>query len=141
MVRDVIVVRPDTTLSDAWSVMQRERIRHLPVVDDGALLGMLSDRDVLIRASLDDRNAMTIDDGMMVRDAMTPAPFVCGVSTPVAEIADIMIEQKIDALPVVSHAGRLLGLVTSTDLLRGLLATAWPWSSRTRAAGTGSSAR
>ncbi len=54
MTRDVIVVPPELTLDAAWRIMTRERIRHLPVVRAGALIGMLSDRDVLVHAKTGD---------------------------------------------------------------------------------------
>ncbi len=117
MTRDVFVVPPETSLADAWSLMQRERIRHLPVVRGSELLGILSDRDILVRASLNADGAVVVERETLVGEAMTAAPFVCGVSTTVDEIVQLMTEKKIDAMPVVSATDRLIGLVTSTDLL------------------------
>jgi len=118
MTREVIVVSPEMSLADAWSTMQREHIRHLPVLRAGALVGMLSDRDVLVRASIDRAGRITVDAKDVVGVAMTPAPFVCGATTPVDEIVGVMIDKKIDAVPVVSQSNHLLGLVTTTDLLQ-----------------------
>jgi acetoin utilization protein AcuB len=116
MTRDVIVVPPEMSLADAWSTMQRERIRHLPVIHEGVLVGILSDRDVLVRATLEGTKVI-VDTRELVGAAMTPAPFVCGLMTPVDEIVEVMTKEKVDAVPVVSQADHLLGLVTSTDLL------------------------
>jgi acetoin utilization protein AcuB len=95
--------------------MQHETIRHLPVVRAGTLLGILSDRDLLLRA---ERTAQgdVIFPKLSAVDAMTPSPITCAPNTEVSEVARTLIDRKIDALPVVS-AGKLLGLVTSTDLL------------------------
>jgi acetoin utilization protein AcuB len=109
MTREVIVVPPELPLASANRLMERRRIRHLPVVQGGALLGILSDRDVLRHADAIDR--------MTCAEAMTPAPITCAPATSVSRVAETMIEHKIDALPVVSEVGRLVGLVTSTDLL------------------------
>ena len=117
MTREVIVVQPELTLVDAWSIMKRERVRHLPVVRAGKLLGILSDRDVLLRATARDEGEPTLPADLIVGLAMTPAPFVCGVSTSVDEIVRVMVEKKIDSMPVVSDDDRLVGLVTTTDLI------------------------
>jgi CBS domain-containing protein len=124
MTREVIVVPPELALADAWAIMKRERIRHLPVGGGGELLGIVSDRDVLLRASMrDEGGEATIDPRLLVASAMTPAPYVCGPTTPVEELVRVMTEKKIDAVPVVSSSDRLVGLVTSTDLLLLLLSS------------------
>ncbi len=117
MVRDVIVVPPELTLAGAWRVMSREHIRHLPVVRAGALIGMLSDRDILTRAALGKDGALHVPPHVVVGEAMTPTPLqTCEPSTDVSVIARTMLEKKIDAMPVTKGL-RLVGLVTSTDLL------------------------
>lgn len=121
MTRDVIVAPPELTLANAWRVMQREHVRHLPVVRAGALIGMLSDRDVLARGTLGADGSVHVAPHLIVGEAMTPTPLVtCEASTDVAELARTMTEKKIDAIPVV-HGLRLVGLVTTTDLLSLLL--------------------
>ena len=121
MTRDVIVVPPELTLANAWRVMTRERIRHLPVVRAGALIGMLSDRDVLARGTMGKDGILDVAPHDIVGEAMTPTPLVtCDASTNVSELARRMTEEKIDAIPVVNGL-RLVGLVTSTDLLTLLL--------------------
>jgi CBS domain-containing protein len=118
MTRDVVCVPPELPLARAWALMQDMRVRHLPVVQHGALVGMLSDRDVLLRAVADERGHAIVDDGV-VGAAMTMQPRTCHPSTSVSLIAQTMIDDKIDALPVVSELDRkkVIGLVTSTDLL------------------------
>jgi CBS domain-containing protein len=118
MTRDVVCVPPELPLARAWSLMKEMRVRHLPVVQHGALVGLLSDRDVLLRAVADSRGHALVDDGV-VGEAMTMDVRTCHTSTSVSLIAQTMIDHKIDALPVVSEADRnkIIGLVTSTDLL------------------------
>ncbi len=121
MTRDVLVIPPELGLDAAHRIMKRRRIRHLPVVRGGELLGILSDRDVLLRAR-------QTDDGMLVVPttavalAMTTEVVTCEPTTEVSTLVQVMTERKIDAVPVISGSGRLVGLVTSTDLLLLLLA-------------------
>jgi acetoin utilization protein AcuB len=118
MTRDVVCVPPELPLRDAWSLMQERRIRHLPVVQNGALVGLLSDRDILLRAIPDARGVPTVEQGV-VGEAMTFEPRTCHAATSISQLAQTMIDHKIDALPVVTEADgrKLVGLVTSTDLL------------------------
>ena len=121
MTRDVIVVPPELTLQSAWRVMTREHVRHLPVVRAGALIGMISDRDILTRATIDKEGVIHLEPHLIVGEAMTATPLdTCETSTSVAELARRMMKEKIDAIPVVKGL-RLVGLVTSTDLLGVLL--------------------
>ncbi len=119
--RDVVVVAPHVSLRDAWALMRREHVRHLPVVRAGALVGMLSDRDVLIHASEDKEGVPHLRNSLTVADAMTPTPVeTCESITDISDIARLMVTKKIDAIPVVRGL-HLIGLVTSTDLLHLLI--------------------
>jgi acetoin utilization protein AcuB len=117
MTRKVTVVPPELALSAAWHVMTRDRIRHLPVVRAGALIGMLSDRDVLMRGTLDKNGVFHPPSEVIVGEAMAVTPLVtCEDTTDVADLVRMMTEGKIDAVPVVRGL-HLVGLVTSTDLM------------------------
>jgi CBS domain-containing protein len=121
MTREVIVVPPELTLDAAWKIMKRRHIRHLPVVRAGALIGILSDRDVLSRGTLLKDGTVHVAPTIVVGEAMTPTPVqTCETTTDVSELARTMIEEKIDAIPVVRGL-RLVGLVTSTDLISLLI--------------------
>jgi acetoin utilization protein AcuB len=115
MTRDVIVVPHTFSVANAWKLLQERKIRHLPIVDNGRLVGIISVRDLL-------RLAHTTPTGELafvnreLGDIMTLDPITCTPEASVAEVARIMTEKKIDALPVVS-GDRVGGLVTSTDLL------------------------
>lgn len=120
MTRDVIVVPPELSLGAAWAVMRRENVHHLPVVRGGELLGMLSDRDVLRRATPGKGEELIVP-STTVGEAMTPAPIVCEADVSLGHLVRLMAERRIDAVPIVTHSKRLLGLVTSTDLLFSLV--------------------
>jgi acetoin utilization protein AcuB len=112
MTREIVVVAPEVSLKAATRMMKRLHVRHLPVVSAGRLLGILSDRDLLERREAD----VSITCG----EAMTPAPITCSPDTSVSRVAALMLEHKIDSVPVV-EGGQLVGLVTSSDLLELLV--------------------
>jgi CBS domain-containing protein len=122
MTRDVIVVPPELALVTAWHLMNVEGIRHLPVVRAGALIGMLSDRDVLARGKLQSDGTLHVATDILVGAAMTPLPLeTCDETDDVADLVRRILTRKVDAIPVVRGL-RLIGLVTTTDLLELLLA-------------------
>ena len=114
MTREVIYVGPHQPLSMAYRSMVLWKVRHMPVVERGKLVGILSDRDVLIHATRKTDEifvpAMTVD------DAMTASPITLAPDGTVSRAAELMLEYKIDALPIVSGE-KHVGLVTSSDLL------------------------
>jgi acetoin utilization protein AcuB len=133
MTRDVVVVSPTVTVGGAARMMERLSVRHLPVIEAGRLVGILSDRDVLEHRSAG-RTEVTCG------EAMTPAPVTCSSGTSIGRVAELMLEHKIDSVPVVSPSGTLVGLVTSSDLLSLLVerdgVQALPFDFRLRIAGS-----
>ncbi len=100
-------------LGNAHQLMTRNHIRHLPVVSDGALVGMLSERDIFAaraRAEEDDWSKLS------VRDAMQRPVLTCHPEESLTQAAARLASAKIGALPVV-ELGKLIGLVTVTDVL------------------------
>lgn len=123
MRREVVTLRADDRLDLADDIMRLGRVRHMPVLDGERLVGILSNRD-LLAASL--TKALTFEPAhrrafmraVDVRETMTKDVVTVGPDMPLAEAARIMIERQIGCLPVVKGEGRLLGLLTETDLLR-----------------------
>jgi CBS domain-containing protein len=121
MTRQVIVVPPELALATAWHLMTVENIRHLPVVRSNTLIGMLSDRDVLARGKLLADGTLHIATDILVGAAMTPLPLeTCDATDDITELVRRMLAKRIDAIPVVRGV-RLIGLVTTTDLLELLI--------------------
>lgn len=127
LVRDVMqstvtTITTKTTLPEAVRLLRERGIRHLPVVEDGELVGIVSDRD-LKRAMASDATTLAgsalaaVLDALAVRDIMTRAVIVAGPDFPVEEAAGMMVRKKISALPVM-EGGRLVGIVTETDILQ-----------------------
>ena len=114
MMTDLVTVRPHQTAREAYRLMRDHRFRHLPVVEAGQLLGILSDRDlrpVLLSPTL----ARARVRELMSEDLTTVSP-----ATPVEEAASLLVVKRIGCLPVVAD-GRLVGIVTETDLLAVLV--------------------
>jgi acetoin utilization protein AcuB len=121
MTRDVITVAPHEKITDAFELMQRRGIRHLPVIEDGELKGLVTDRDIrlaLIPSPLstpEDRmyhlGALERVDEIMTTDLITVAP-----ATTIEEAAKLMAKYKIGAVPVVGRE-KLVGILTETDIL------------------------
>jgi acetoin utilization protein AcuB len=121
MTRDVIYVPPEVSLRHAWGILQRWRIRHLPVVSKGTLVGIISDRDALLYARRESDGSISVPETPLAA-VMTRELVTCARTTSIHEVARMMIENKIDSLLVVDPPETLVGLVTSTDLLALLVA-------------------
>lgn len=125
-VSDVMMPAPvsfdaEERLLDAVAAMVSRNIRHIPVVDDGRVVGMLSDRDV--RAAIGEPlDALRDDEGELawqtIRPVMTPDPLTVELDTPLGEAASLMLDNGIGAVPVVDGDDMLAGILSYSDLLR-----------------------
>jgi CBS domain-containing protein len=121
MVKEVATLDVNDELSLANDIMRLGRIRHLPVVDGGRLVGIISERDLFKRslaqalgyASEDTRDLMKT---LKIKDVMVTGVITIPPETELCEATKIMVEEKIGCLPVVQD-NRLVGLVTETDIL------------------------
>ena len=125
MSKPVISVPPDMPILDALKLMQRERIRRVPVVKGGSMVGIISDKDIL-NAGPSDATSLSVWEmnylmsKIMVRDIMTRDVMTVRADTPIEEAARIMADNKIGGLPVLDNE-RVVGLITETDLFKILL--------------------
>lgn len=125
MSRPVITIPPDMPIVDAMNLMRRERIRRTPVIKDGRLVGIVSDKD-LLNASPSPATTMSVWEmnflltKIRVEDVMTREVQVVSEDTPIEEAARIMADQKIGGLPVM-RGSRVVGIITETDLFKALL--------------------
>jgi acetoin utilization protein AcuB len=128
MTRQVVVIRPDTPILEARSLMDAHRIRHLPVVDaDDRLVGIVSDRDIrsampsLVLGDSEGAEARKRLEAVTAGEIMTRNP---DTVTPVHTIQDALLlitEKKVGAFPVVDEAGRLKGILSVRDLVRAFI--------------------
>jgi acetoin utilization protein AcuB len=113
-------IEPDANLTEARLRMMELTARHLPVVERGRLVGLISDRDVALCESLLAAPNDVI--GPMVRDAMTTDVFTCGPDAHVHAVAHEMAERRIGSAVIVdpSHPTKVMGVFTTTDALTAL---------------------
>jgi CBS domain-containing protein len=131
MTTDIEMIDDSVSCHEAATRMLRAKVRHLPVVDPaGALAGILTDRDLrhglLAPAMFGERRPTTLEDVLKsarVGDVMSTPVVTVAPGEDLATAARIMREHKIGSLPVVAN-GRVVGIVTETDLLRQLISEA-----------------
>jgi len=112
MTRKVLTIGPETSCDEARRLMEQHRIRHLPVVAEGRLVGMVSDRDV--------RSAAAQTRGTLAEKIMTGDPVTITPETRVEHAARLMLDGRFGSLPV-TDGQTLIGIVTYTDLLRAFV--------------------
>ena len=121
MTRDPMYAAETASMAEALTMLSESGIRHLPVVRDGELLGIVSDRDFQ-GLGLSMVNDVRSYDAMRQRMERSVGELVSGSAlsvesdTELAEVIDLFLEEKIGALPVVKK-GRLVGIITATDIL------------------------
>jgi CBS domain-containing protein len=134
MNRDVVTVAPGTLLKDVARTLVERRISGVPVVDDdGTVLGVVSEADILVkeqgragRSSLFERVLEIGTDSDKYRahdasEAMTTPAVTIRPKRSVSEAASLMLERGVNRLPVVDTNGRLVGIVTRADLVRAFV--------------------
>lgn len=131
MSRPVITIRPDSELWEARAAMSAHHVHHLVVADRGRLVAIISDRDIAYHISpYASRSVATRhDEASLHRRVLQVASFelvTIRIDASVEEAAALILEEGISALPVVDEHSQIVGIVTSRDLLRGLLACVLP---------------
>ena len=124
MTTPVWTLQGSDLLRRAFGLMETRRIRHVPVLRDDRLIGILSDRDLRVYlpppvpfAGMGNYAALL--DRVRVEEAMASDPVSIGPYHSVTEAARMMLERRISALPVVDE-GKVIGIVTQTDILWAL---------------------
>ena len=112
MTRGAECVRPEATLQEAAQKMKSLDVGPLPVCDNDRLVGMLTDRDITVRAVAEGKDPRAT----RVRDAMTEGICYCFEDDDVADAARLMKEQQIRRLVVLNRDKRLAGIVSLGDL-------------------------
>ena len=120
MTRNPVAVAPQTPVGEAIRLMRTEGIRHVLVVDEEALVGIASNRD--LRGHTLDQSG-DISSQTPIARVMTESPVTVSAQTTLTEAARAMLDRKIGALPVTDDL-RLVGILTRADALEALLAWA-----------------
>jgi len=126
MTPDPLTVTPQASIAEVWDLMREVDVRHVPVVQAGALVGMLSDRDL---ARVDMARLLKAEGAEALRKELA-TPIVRVMSsdvisvepdTEVGDVIALLLDHKIGALPVVEAGTReVLGIISYVDVLRAL---------------------
>jgi len=128
MTSGVITLTLDSSLEEAETVFKTHKIKHIPIVRDTKILGILSYTDILrisVADAIDDDDdaqdvETTVYDMFSIEQVMAKTVLTVTPETTVKEVAQILSEKAFHALPVLSD-GALVGIVTTTDLIKFLL--------------------
>jgi len=126
MTPNPVTVTSTATVAEVFDLMREQEIRHVPVVDDGTVVGILSDRDL---AHFDITRLLTVDGAEALRrelstpvvKLMSPDVVVVGPEAELTEVIDLLLEHRVGAVPVVRpETGELIGIVSYVDVLEAL---------------------
>lgn len=123
MTKNPITVEPTTSVNDAAKLMKQRKIRRLPVVEKGRLVGIISDRDVMRVApspatTLSKFEIMSLLDKMTVAEIMAKEVVSLPYTATIEEAALVMYNERLSGLPVVSSMGAVIGIITETDVFK-----------------------
>ena len=113
MIKDVVTISPEATVEDAIQLMKKHSIRHLPVVEEDRLVGLVTESSI---------RQYTLPSFMElpVREVMIINPITIDTEATIDEAAKLIYRYKIGGLPVTQN-GRLVGILTITDLLEAFI--------------------
>jgi len=126
MSKEVVTVDADDSMQNAIYILQEQNIKMLPVMDDGNLVGIITDRD-LKKASPSDATTLDMHELLFliskikVKDLMKKPVYTVPPDYTVEEAAALLLEKKISGLPVVGENNRLMGIITRSDLFRVII--------------------
>ena len=126
MTSDPVTITDDTSMMKAIHLMKQNRFRRLPVLHQGQLVGIISDRD-LKEASPSKATTLDVHElyyllaELQVKDIMTRQPMTVSPEDTVEHVAQLMLERTISGMPVVSDRGELVGIITQSDVFRAFM--------------------
>jgi len=123
MTREVVTTAPSTPLANARKLMKENNIRRLPVLDEGKLVGIitLSDLHEAEPAELDSLNIWDLHgllSRLYVKGEMTLDPITVSPDDTIGHAANLMLENKVSALPVIGENQQIIGIITESDIFR-----------------------
>ncbi|MGD8388329.1 MAG: CBS and ACT domain-containing protein [Desulfobacteraceae bacterium] len=126
MNKDIITVDANESMLDAINLLKKHDVLMLPVMRNGELVGVVTDRD-LKRASASDATTLEVHEllyilsKIKIKDIMSRPVITVPFDYTLEETAEILLNHKISSAPVVDHDGQLIGTITQTDLFRAML--------------------
>lgn len=123
MTRNCVTIEAHASLADAHTIMREKKVRRLPVLDHGNLVGIVTLGDVrgaepsqASSLSVWEMHKLLAD--LKVEKIMTPHPLTVAPDATIGQAAQIMLERKVSGLPVVNENGQLVGIITESDIFR-----------------------
>jgi acetoin utilization protein AcuB len=126
MTADPLTVTAEATIAEVWDLMREADVRHIPVVQAEALVGMVSDRDlarvdILRLLKVEGADALREELATPIVRVMSSDVIAVGPDAEIGEVIDLLIDHKIGAVPVVREETReALGIISYVDVLRAL---------------------
>lgn len=114
MTSNAAVIDPNTTVGDAARKMRADNIGALPIGENDRLIGMVTDRDIAMRAVAEDRASGNVS----IREAMSERVYYCFDDDDVQQAAKVMAEHQVHRLPILNREKRLVGILALADLAR-----------------------
>ncbi len=126
MSQNPITIPPDTAVTKAASMMKAHKINRLPVVENGKLVGLVSDGDISRvspspATTLSQYEISSLLDNLKVKDIMSKRVIAINADATIEEAAYLMERNNISGLPVVSGEGTVVGVITARDILRAFV--------------------
>jgi len=126
MTRNPVTIAPDVAVTKAVEIMKKNKINRLPVVDHGALVGLVSDGDISRvspspATTLSQYEISSLLDHMKVKEIMSKRVIAINEDATIEEAAYLMERNKISGLPVVSGVGAVIGVITARDILNAFI--------------------
>jgi len=123
MTAPVVTLFPGISIAEAWKLFRERRFRHVPVVNEqGKIYGIISDRDLLRYAATTGKvppySENTLEANTSIESLVKTRVITSSQDTEIRQIARMLFEQRIGAMPVVSSSGVIEGIITRSDILR-----------------------
>ena len=133
MTRNLVTLSPEASVAEALTLCRKRRIRHIPILEEGRLVGIVSDRDLRDASpALGDAERLLALQETRIGDVMTREVITADPQDSIENAAQEMYEHKIQSLPVIAEEPvvdeasavaeeELLGIITSSDVMRALI--------------------
>ncbi len=126
MTENVIALNEEDNVIKAMQIFKEHQIRRIPVVRDGKLVGIITDRDIKSSTppeafSMDFYETYYLISNLRLKDIMTPNPITVSPEDEIEKAAILMLEHKISGLPVVNEDLKILGIITQTDIFKAFV--------------------
>lgn len=126
MSKDLVTVKPTDKMPDVMAIMKGNNVRMLPVMNEGKLVGIVTDGD-LKEASASDATTLTVKEyksllyTIEIKDIMTKDPITIPSDYTMEEAAEVLLENKISGVPVIEENGNVVGTITQTDIFKAMV--------------------